>query len=272
MMSDNIEELKENAPGKPIGETYNFGDQELIRQLVKSRMAQGKEVEYEDLSGYELPPAIHFVMPTKPAVSIKYGKMTFNMACLRLFADTMFILTPVNRTKKRLMVVPCKEEDGSALQWARVKESDGERVNRTISSEEFILKIYKMMGWNINCRYKILGRIAIAQPGPMPVLIFDLKEAIMFDSKPLEFVDEETGEIKKKQIKYYPEEYRDRIGKSYTDYVETRQMNLFEFLDDYTGKTYSDLPDKNTGKASTESVTSETDDAAAKTESAGANG
>lgn len=235
------QEMQNIEPGKKGGETYNFSDQELIRQLVKSRMAQGKELEYEDLSGYELPPAIHFSMPTKPAVSIKYGKMTFNMACLRLFADTMFILTPVNRTKKRLMVVPCKEEDGSALQWARVKESDGEKVNRTISSEEFILKLYKMMGWNVNCRYKMLGRVAIAQPGPMPVLIFDLEDAIMFDSKPVEFVDEETGEIKKKQIKYYPEEYKDRIGKSYNDYVETRQMHLFEFLGDYTGKSYSDL-------------------------------
>ena len=55
--------------------------------------------------------------------------------------------------------------------------------------------LYKMMGWKLNCRYKILGRAALAKPGPMPVLIFDFEEAIMFDSKPMEFVVEETGEI-----------------------------------------------------------------------------
>lgn len=235
---------------KGKGQSYNFTDQELIRQLVKSRMAQGQELEFEDLSGYELPPRTQFSMLSKPAVSIKYGKMTFNMASVRMFDEALFILTPVNRDKKRLMVVPCKEEESASLQWARIRESDDTKVNRTISSEEFILKLYKMMGWKLNCRYKILGRVALAKPGPMPVLIFDLEEAIMFDSKPMEFVDEETGEIKKKQVKYYPEEYKDCIGKSYNDYIEAKQMNIFEFLDEYTGQSYSDLPEEEIPDAS----------------------
>ncbi len=235
---------------KGKGQSYNFTDQELIRQLVKSRMAQGQELEFEDLSGYELPPRTQFSMLSKPAVSIKYGKMTFNMASVRMFDEALFILTPVNREKKRLMVVPCKEEESASLQWARIRESDDTKVNRTISSEEFILKLYKMMGWKLNCRYKILGRVALAKPGPMPVLIFDLEEAIMFDSKPMEFVDEETGEIKKKQVKYYPEEYKDCIGKSYNDYIEAKQMNIFEFLDEYTGQSYSDLPEETLPEAS----------------------
>jgi hypothetical protein len=235
---------------KGKGQSYNSTDQELIRQLVKSRMAQGQELEFEDLSGYELPPRTQFSMLSKPAVSIKYGKMTFNMASVRMFDEALFILTPVNRDKKRLMVVPCKEEESASLQWARIRESDDTKVNRTISSEEFILKLYKMMGWKLNCRYKILGRVALAKPGPMPVLIFDLEEAIMFDSKPMEFVDEETGEIKKKQVKYYPEEYKDCIGKSYNDYIEAKQMNIFEFLDEYTGQSYSDLPEEEIPEAS----------------------
>ena len=225
------------------GQSYNFTDQELIRQLVKSRMAQGQELEYEDLSGYELPPRTQLSMLCKPALSLKYSKMTFNMASVRLFEDALFILTPVHPKKKRLVVVPCKEEESASLQWARIRASDDMKVNKTITSEEFVLKLYKMMGWNLNCRYKVLGRVALAKPGPMPVLVFDLTEAIMFDSKPMEFVDEATGEVKKKQVKYYPEEYKDRIGKSYNDYVEGKQMNLFEFLDEYTGQSYSDLPE-----------------------------
>ena len=205
-------------------------------------MAQGQELEFEDLSGYELPPRTQFSMLSKPAVSIKYGKMTFNMASVRMFDEDLFILTPVNRDKKRLMVVPCKEEESASLQWARIRESDDTKVNRTISSEEFILKLYKMMGWKLNCRYKILGRVALAKPGPMPVLIFDLEEAIMFDSKQME--------IKKKQVKYYPEEYKDCIGKSYNDYIEATQMNIFEFLDEYTGQSYSDLPEEEIPDAS----------------------
>jgi len=51
-----------------------------------------------------------------------------------------------------------------------------------------------------------------------------------------------VGKVRKKQVKYYPDEYKDCIGKSYNDYVQTKQMNIFEFLDGYVGQSYADLP------------------------------
>ena len=66
------------------------------------------------------------------------------------------------------------------------------------------------------------------------ILVFDLTEAIMFGAKPLEYEDPETGKIKKKQLKFYPDEYKDCIGKSYNDYAASRQMNLFEDLSGYS--------------------------------------
>lgn len=240
---------KATAENKAKGQSYNFTDQELIRQLAKSRNAQGQELEFEDLSGYELPPRTQFSMLSKPAVSIKYGELTFNMASIRLFEDTFYVLTPVNRDKKRLMVVPCKEEESQSLQWARIQKSDQKKVSRTITSEEFVLKIYHLMGWNLNCRYKVMGRVALLKPGPVPVLVFDLEEAIMFDSTVVEIKNEATGEIKKKQVKYYPEEYKDRIGKSYSDYVQSKQMTIFEFMEEYAGQSYSDLIDNSDNAA-----------------------
>ena len=53
---------------KQNGDSYNFNDQELIRQLIKSRMSQGQQLEVEDLSGYELPPRSQFSMLSKPAL------------------------------------------------------------------------------------------------------------------------------------------------------------------------------------------------------------
>ena len=38
--------------------------------------------------------------------------------------------------------------------------------------------------------------------------------------------------------------YKDCIGQSYNDYVETRQRNLFEYLEEYMGQTYSDKQQK----------------------------
>lgn len=57
----------------------------LIRELAQIRKEHKRELEYEKFDGYELPPRTQFSMLNKPAVSIKYGVMKFNMACIRLF-------------------------------------------------------------------------------------------------------------------------------------------------------------------------------------------
>lgn len=235
--NQNSNEIKEKE--KQQGESYSLSDQELIRQLVKSRMAQKSTLEYEDLDGYVLPPRTQFSMLKKPAVTIKYGKMTFNMACIRLFEDVEFILPLIHPEKKKLTIVMCAEEESASVAWARKRQADSVWVNKDISSEDFILNIFKLMDWKLDCRYKVLGRIANSKQGL--VIVFELEEAIMFASKPVEIVNEETGEIKKKQVKYYPDAYKDCIGKSYNDYVESRQMNMFEYLEEYMGQTYSDL-------------------------------
>lgn len=233
-----------NASGgvmkEPAGQSYNYSDQELIRRLVKSRMAQKQQLEYEDLDGYVLPPRAQFSMLKKPAVTIRYGRMTFNTASIRLFEPVQYILPLIHPEKKKLTIVTCAEEESASVQWARIRSTDGKWVNRDITSDDFIHNVYKMMGWKLGCRYKVLGRVANSREGL--VLVFDLEEAVMFAPKPVEIVNEETGEIKKKQVRYYPDAYKDVIGKSYNDYVEARQMNLFEYLEDYVGQTYSDKP------------------------------
>ena len=82
------------------------------------------------------------------------------------------------------------------------------------------------MGWNRECRYKVLGRVAASDRGL--ILVFEMEEAIMFAPKKEEFVDPVTGETKKRQVKYYPDAYKNRIGRSYTEYEQYRQLNLFE--------------------------------------------
>ena len=86
--------------------------------------------------------------------------------------------------------------------------------------------IFRLMNWNRECRYKVLGRVANSDQGLC--MLFDLEEAIMFTPKPQEYTDPLTGEMKKKQMKFFPDAYKNRIGKSYNDYIADHQMNMFE--------------------------------------------
>lgn len=236
---------------KGTGQSYNLRDQELIHELIKSRMAQDSKMEFEDLSDYELPPPAQFSMLKKPAVSIKYKELNFNTACIRLFEGVKYILPIVNPKKKRLAVVPCKEEESASVQWARKK--DDVWMTRQITSLEFVEKIFAMMGWDRNCRYKTVGRVADSTSGL--ILVFDLEEAVFFDAKPQEYVDEE-GKVKKRRTVYYPNEYKDHIGKSYNDYAAARQLNIFEYLEGYVGQTYGDAKKADDGSNNSNSAES----------------
>ena len=128
-----------------------------------------------------------------------------------------------------MAVVTCSEEESESVEWAR-RNAKGAWVNKTITSDEYVSKVFKFMHWDLKCRYKVMGRVANSERGL--ILVFDLSEAILF-TPPEEYVDKQTGEIKKRQIKYYPDEYKERIGKTYRDYVEKYQMSFFEPLGDY---------------------------------------
>lgn len=139
-------------------------------------------------------------------------------------------------------LIMCPEEDSASVEWARQKDENW--VNKDITSLEFVENIFKIMSWNRECRYKILGRVANSDQGLC--MLFDLEEAIMFTPKPQEYTDPVTGETKKKQIKFFPDVYKDRIGKSYNDYISGHQMNLFEDFIGYQGSAVLDEPEQKT--------------------------
>ena len=235
-------ETTDNRPNNQEGQSFTAREFELIQELVRSRMEKNEELQYESFEGYELPPRTQFSMLKKPAVSIKYGQLTFNMAAIRLFEGVKHVLTVVNTEKKRLAVVPCAEEESASVEWARVNKQ-GKWVNKNITSVDFVENLYHLMGWNRECRYKVLGRVAASDRGL--IIVFEMEEAIMFAPKKEEYVDPVTGETKKRQVKYYPDAYKNRIGRSYTEYEQYRQLNLFEDFGNYN-KEHENSIGKNT--------------------------
>lgn len=129
--------------------------------------------------------------------------------------------------------------------------------HKDITSLEFVENIFRLMNWNRECRYKVLGRVANSDQGLC--MLFDLEEAIMFTPKPQEYADPLTGEMKKKQMKFFPDTYRNRIGKSYNDYIADHQMNMFEDFIGYQGSAVLDEPVREEDSFSKESMSQESE-------------
>ncbi len=215
---------------KKMGQSYSKHEQELITELTQLRLKRHMELEYETLEGYEVPPPTQFSMLKKPSVVLKYNNFTCNKACINLFEGVRFILPMVNGNKCRLIIAPCREEESGTVEWAKLNNKQ-QWVNRTISSPEFIHKIFKIMAWNPDNRYKVLGRISNSPRGL--ILMFDLNERVEY-TPPVEVIDKETGEIKKRSIAHYPERYTESFGKDYKEYAAANKLDSFEMLDGYS--------------------------------------
>ena len=214
------------------GEVMSAKELDLIHELIRTRLETERKLEYESLDGYEIPPRTQFSMLKKPAITIKYGYLICNMAAIRLFEGVKYVLPMLNGKTQRIAIVPCAEEESASVEWAYQRMKDDVWQNKCITSLDFAESVFNCMNWNRECRYKVLGRLAESDRGL--ILVFDLSEAIMFEPNKEEYIDPLTGEIKKRQITYYPDIYKGRIGRSYNDYNRARQLSLFENLDTYS--------------------------------------
>lgn len=204
---------------------------ELIRELVKARLESNQKLEYERFDGYDIPPRAQFPMLKKPTLTIKNGKFCCNMAAIRLFEGVKYILPMVNSRKQRLAIVPCAEEESASVEWARQRKKDGVWCNKYITAPDFTENLFKLMNWERDCTYKIHGELKDSERGL--ILVFDLSEAIFLAPKKEEYVDSVTGEVRKRQVKYYPDFYQNRIGRSYNEYARERQTGRFENTETY---------------------------------------
>ena len=97
----------------------------------------------------------------------------------------------------------------------------------------------------------------------LPKLKNQFKINRLVDFNPIGVADEEieilnkesvtdplTGEMKKKQMKFFPDAYKNRIGKSYNDYIADHQMNMFEDFIGYQSSTVLDEPEREAGTTS----------------------
>lgn len=228
----------ENAPVSDQMEGYSPKEQELIRQLVQERLGKKNAIEFESLDDYVVPPKMFFSMIKKPAVSIRGNRLEFNMSSIRLFEGVQHVLPMLSAKKKRMVVAICAEEELSSIEWARMKKEKW--VNRSISCPEYAQSIYRMMGWRDECRYKVYGHLSNSERGL--VLVFDLASAVMFDPLPEEYFDKKSGKMKKRINKYYPDEIRMKLGRSYSDYEASQRRSGFESLSGYMDTSGTAVP------------------------------
>lgn len=124
--------------------------------LETERDAKAEELESTfSYDGYQVVRKELFAHLRDPAIVIRKDSITFNTACISGLEDVVYVHVMFNSDLKRIVVRGCDENDKDALRWCIAKPD--KRKSRKMSCKPFSELVYNEMGWDGDCRYKILG-------------------------------------------------------------------------------------------------------------------
>lgn len=233
-------------------DTAEYTDEKEIMDQKAIELAE--DFSYD---GYQVVRRELFAHLREPAVVIRRDSVTFNTACIAGLEDAVYIQILVNQDSKRMVVRKCEENDKDALRWCVAKPD--KRKSRKMTNKIFSAMMYEMMGWNLDCRYKILGHKITFEDET--IYVFDLMETEIFldikgkrakkdtesqfttekansiEETASNSIDNERSveEIKRKnRIPFYPKEWKDSFGLPVEEHRKALEINMLDGYAEFT--------------------------------------
>lgn len=183
-------------------------------KLMIENVESAEEYEMVQLAGYQVTKAELFAHSRDPAITVWDDRIKFNMACLRRFPGITHIQLLIHPEQLRLVIRPCEPDAPDSLRWAS-GGAEREIKNRDMICRIFAAKLFELMGWNKERRYKMLGKPAVYKGEVL--YLFKLSDFEMFVA---------TGN--KKSHSYLPENWRDYFGTPVEQHEESYKIDLAE--------------------------------------------
>ena len=163
---------------------------------------------------------IEFLAHTRePCFTFVDGKIGVNTVCVRRFPEVEYVQVLINAQERKMAVRPALEEDIYSYPWASTK--DGKRFPRQITGRIFFMKVFDLMGWNPDYRYKIVGKLIRANDELM--FLFNLNDRQTFERDIWE-----DGKRKSSRKPVLPAEWKDHFGIPFSEHKKALQVNLFD--------------------------------------------
>jgi hypothetical protein len=133
---------------------------------------------------------------------------------------TEFVNVLIDRTKKRIIILPVNKHAKDALRWCN-KDKSGEVKKRVCTARKFGEKLYEMMAWVKENRYRVLAYFQ--EIDGVQLLVFNLLECEMVVP---EFVETKTGKVMKRGKVYLPGDWGNGFGMPLTEHNEANAVEL----------------------------------------------
>ena len=172
-----------------------------------------------DFDGFQVVRREFFAHTREPSASFSNCKFYVNAACLNKFPNVDYVQALVNQQTKILALRPCDENDRDAIMWCNA--TSGRRKVKQITCKLFFAKIFTLMEWNPDHRYKLLGKVIHANGEYL--IAFDLTSTEVYQR-----VFKEGEKPKVSRTPVFPIGWQDQFGLPYEEHRQSMQVNIFD--------------------------------------------
>ena len=181
-------------------------------------------------AGFEIVRSQFFSQSSEPVLSFGRLKMWVNSVCLKKFPEVDHVQIMVNSSLKALALYPSRENVRDALPWC--SSGSGKRKPRQLFCPIFFAKLYALMEWNPDCRYRLTGKHL--WENEKELLAFDLRSAEAFLY---------SGDTKRRYTPHFPVDWRDRFGTPAAEHSTEPLVHIFQEYVVFELETPSVKPD-----------------------------
>lgn len=186
-------------------------------------LAEGEEIlnmgQDFDFGDFEVVRREFFAHLREPSLTFNNCRIYVNAASLSKFPNTDYMQILINRQTKILALRPCKEGARDAFPWAY--DSKGKRKPKQVTCKLFFAKIFTLMGWNPDFRYKLLGTV-IHSKGEY-LLAFDLSSTEVYQKTYAEGEKPKTS-----RTPVFPSGWQNQFGLPFYEHRQSMQINIFD--------------------------------------------
>ena len=140
----------------------------------------------------------------------------------------------VNKDTKILAIMPCPANARDSFSWCSL--SKGKRKPKQITCKLFFAKVFSMMGWNPDHRYKILGKLIHANGETL--IAFDLTATEIYQRTVSEGSKPRTS-----RIPVFPAEWQNQFGLPYNEHKQSLQVDILNGYAVYSIKDSAPVSD-----------------------------
>lgn len=160
-----------------------------------------------------------FAHLAEPSITFNSFKFYVNKACLNKFPYAEYVQVLVNKESKMLVLKPCQESARDSLQWCRL--SKGKREPKQTTCKMLCMKVANLMGWNLQHRYKLLGKLIHANGEYL--LAFDLTSTEIYQR-----CTEESDKSRISRVASYSEDWKDQFGMPFYEHQKSMKISTFD--------------------------------------------